>query len=109
MDTKAIINNINEFFSNAPEKDIQDIMEAFSIDIKGDVSIEQYLDRFQDLYPYVGDEDLIYRADAITLHINRDMSLDMKFVEPMAIYAAKQELDTSISGEKISKYIKKAA
>lgn len=109
MDTKAIINNINEFFSNAPERDIQDIMEAFSIDILGDVSIEQYLDRFPDLYPYVGDEDLIYRADNITLHINRDIAHDMKFVQPMATYAAKQELDTSITGEKISKYVKKAA
>lgn len=52
MDFKDIINKIDEFYRTADEKTLARVNDAFSVELDGDISMEEYLSGFSNEYFY---------------------------------------------------------
>ena len=57
MDFNDIINKIDKFYRTADEKTLAKVNEAFSVEIDGDVSIEEYLSGFSNEYFYTHEDE----------------------------------------------------
>lgn len=57
MDSKDIIKGIENFFKTADEQTLAEVNTAFSIEIEGDVSLEEYLSEFNNEYFYSRTDD----------------------------------------------------
>lgn len=64
MNVNMIINNIADFFDNANKEDIDAVKEAFSIDITGDISVNDYLANFYNEYFYSGTDESIMHSSS---------------------------------------------
>lgn len=60
MDSKDIIKNIEDFFKTADANALAEVDAAFSIEIDGDISIEEYLGGFSSEYFYASSPSNIY-------------------------------------------------
>lgn len=54
MNADLIINNITDFFDHADKEDLKAVKEAFSVDIEGDIPVNEYLADFYNEYFYTG-------------------------------------------------------
>ncbi len=52
MDSKELIKRIEDFFSTADEKALAEVNAAFSVEIDGDLTLEEYLGEFNNQYFY---------------------------------------------------------
>lgn len=57
MDFSDIINKIDEFYRTADEKTLAKVNDAFSVELDGDISIEEYLSGFSNEYFYTQETD----------------------------------------------------
>lgn len=71
MNFEEILNNIDEFYRTADEKTLAKVDAAFSVDMKGDISLDEYLAGFSSVYFYTEEEESTYYvSEAIVIEPN---------------------------------------
>ncbi len=80
MEADEIIDGLEDFFNNLSPEEFEEIREAFSVEIEGDVSIDEYLSNFCDLYFYTSDCDSsCYESEVIDFDPIADLFVNGKF------------------------------
>lgn len=109
MEANEIIEGLEDFFKNLSPDEFDEIKEAFSVEIEGDVSIGEYLSAFSDQYFYTGDSDSsCYKTEVIAIDSVADLYLHGKFDVSQSQYSAKLPSDSKYSVNDIRDF-KKAA
>ena len=57
MDSKKICEHIDNFFKNATPEQLEEVNKAFSVEIPGDITMEEYIESFNDHYSMFQNED----------------------------------------------------
>ena len=114
MDAKDIIKNIEDFFRTADETALAEVNAAFSLDIEGDVYIEEYLEGFNREYSY---SNPLYRN--MYTYFEDDLSIGNKYYQQISYEMTASNYEESglvISSKtksndegQVAKMIKKAA
>lgn len=114
MASKDIINHIRHFFKTADENALAEVRAAASVEIEGDISIEEYLSGFSDEYFYTQeDESNCYVSCGMQLQANARQYKDMVFEGALSDYG-KTDLNITLNLEssnngKVIKMVKEAA
>ncbi|MDE5872127.1 MAG: hypothetical protein K2H22_09320 [Muribaculaceae bacterium] len=112
MASKDIINHIRHFFKTADEKALAEVRAAASVEIEGDISIEEYLSGFGDGYFYAHeDESNYYISGSMQLQANARQYEETGFEGAPSYYGRTDltvNMELSHKGE-LTKMIKKSA
>ena len=114
MASKDIINHIRHFFKTAAEKTLAEVKAAASVEIEGDITIEEYISGFCNEYFYTREyEANCYVADNMQLSLYARQYSDSEFEEALSHYG-QTDLDITINLEsgnngKVLKMVKEAA
>ena len=114
MDFNDIINKIDEFYRTADEKTLAKVNEAFSVEIDGDVSIEEYLSGFSNEYFYANeDESNCYVSGIMQVQPKDERYITNEFESATSSYGKTDmsialKIETNQGGE-VTKMIKTAA
>ena len=109
MEANEIIEGLQDFFKNLSPDEFDEIKEAFSVEIEGDVSIDEYLSAFSGQYFYTGESDSsCYKSEVMTIDSYADLYLKGKFDEEESEYSGYIPEDSVYYDNDIKDY-KKAA
>lgn len=114
MGSNELINYIDDFFKTADENALAEVNKAFSVEIDGDITIEEYFSGFSDEYFYTHDyESNRYVSGTFQLQTNDKQYVEMGFDGSLAEYGKTYlniplDLESKNLGE-VTKMIKKAA
>lgn len=90
---QSILDKIDDFFDNASPEEVEKVKEGFSVKIKGDVSIEEYLSGFENSYPYYDDSSSRTYSSQLAVR-ESNVSLDsLLFEDSMTNYGISVDMD----------------
>lgn len=94
---QSILDKIDDFFDNASPEEVEKVKEGFSVKIKGDVSISEYLSGFAESYPYYNDsfEESFDKAYSSSLTVKEpNVYIDsMSFEDSLTNYSGSIDID----------------
>ncbi|MBD5420666.1 MAG: hypothetical protein HDR47_05505 [Bacteroides sp.] len=114
MDSKEILDSIDEFFRTADEAALAEARAAISVEIEDDISIEEYISGINEEYFYTqGDESNCYISESMPLKADVTKYNEFEFEGASSEYGKTDlnitfNLESSNNG-KVIKMVKKAS